>query len=209
MRLKSLGILAVFFVTISAHALEFKKGEHYVEIKGTSTKNKQITEYFSFYCPACFKQEPFMNDLKASMPNGAVFTKNHVDGMPGRNPQIEQLLTKALVTAELLKVEDKIIPAIFNHIHISRANFGSQNEVKSLFTKNGVDGASFDKTFSSFGVNAYAKKMQRNTSNLRQQGFSAVPTLIVNGKYKPLTNKIKSMQEYRELVLFLLNKASN
>jgi thiol:disulfide interchange protein DsbA len=201
-------IITLFFPFLTAHSAEFTEGEDYLKISGNLTEKKEITEFFSFYCPACLKQEPFMNDLKASIPDDAIFKKNHVDGMPGRNLNIEHLLTKALITAEYLKVESKLVPAIFNYIHLNKANFNNEKDVKNLFVVNGVDGEKFDKVFSSFSVNAQAKKMQRKTLNIRSLGFTGVPTLIVNGKYKPLTKNIKTMQEYKELVLFLLNKTA-
>ncbi|NMP32004.1 thiol:disulfide interchange protein DsbA/DsbL [Thalassotalea sp. M1531] len=204
-------LFAVIFLLLPlfpAQAIEFTEGDYYVEIKGNVTAQKEITEFFSFYCPACFKQEPFMNQLKIALPEGATFKKNHVDGMPGRNPEIENLLTKALIAAKHLNVEDKIVPAIFNYIHLNKANFSNEKDIKNLFVINDVDGDKFDKVFSSFSVNMGAKKMQKNTENIRSQGFTSVPTLIINGKYKPVTNKIKTMDEYKNLVLFLLNKTA-
>ncbi len=73
---------------------------------------------------------------------------------------------------------------------------------------NGVEGDKFDKAFTSFSVNTQSKKMQNKTKALRQQGFSGVPTLIINGKYKPVTDEIKSMDEYRKLISYLLNKTA-
>ena len=54
-----------------------------------------------------------------------------------------------------------------------------------------------------------ANTMRKNTTKLRKQGFGAVPTLIINGKYKPNTKGLKSMDEYLELVKFLLAKTAN
>jgi len=202
-------IIASIFLLLplfSTTAAEYKKGEDYLEIQGSLTAKKEVTEFFSFYCPACFKQEPFMNELKASLPADAVFKKNHVDSMPGRKQEVEHWLTKALITAKKLKVDDKIIPAIFNYIHVSKANFSDVNDVKNLFVINGVEADKFEKAFASFSVNMQAKKMQKNTQHIRNQGFSAVPTLIINGKYKPITKNIKTIDDYKKLVLFLLNK---
>ncbi|WP_133472020.1 thiol:disulfide interchange protein DsbA/DsbL [Paraglaciecola marina] len=199
-------IITSFLLFVTVQAAEFTEGDYYLEIEGEITKNKEITEFFSFYCPACFKQEGFMNDLKASLPSGAVFKKNHVDGMPGRKADIENLLTKALITAEYLKVEEQLVPAIFNYIHLNKADFYSEKDIKNIFLANNVDESKFDKVFSSFAVSTGAKKMQKNTKDIRRQGFTGVPTLIVNGKYKPITKNIKTMQEYKKLVLFLLNK---
>lgn len=196
----------ITFTNASAFAIEFKEGKHYQVLQGKKSSKKEVTEYFSFYCPACFQQEPFMNKLKANLPKGAVFNKNHVDGMPGKNIEIEHALTKALITAKLLKVDEKIIPAIFKYRHVSKADFTNEKDIKNLFVINGVDKAKFDKTFASFSVNTQAKKMQKNTAALRSQGFTGVPTLVVNGIYKPLTTSIKTESEYQELVSYLINK---
>jgi len=107
-----------------------------------------------------------------------------------------------------LNVDNKLVPAIFNNIHVNKANFENVQDVKNLFVANGVEGATFDKALASFSVNLKAKKMQKNTKNIRSQGFTAVPTLIINGKYKPLTKHIKTMAEYKNLVMFLLNKTT-
>jgi len=200
-------VITSFLIFSTVQAAEFTEGDHYLKIKGEITEKKEISEFFSFYCPACFRQEAFMNDLKASLPKGAVFNKNHVNGMSGRKTDIENLLTKALITSEYLQVEEQLVPAIFNYIHLDKADFHNEQDIKNLFLVNGVEAKRFDKVFSSFSVNTRAKVMQKNTEDIRSQGFTGVPTLIVNGKYKPLTKNIKTMQEYKELVLFLLNKS--
>ncbi|MDC8830615.1 thiol:disulfide interchange protein DsbA/DsbL [Alteromonas gilva] len=200
--------ISFFCPLLGAQSAQFNEGDHYLELAGNLTEKKEITEFFSFYCPACFRQEPFMNELKASIPDDSVFNKNHVDGMPGRKPEIEYLLTKALITAEHLNVDKRLVPAIFNYIHESKADFTNEKDIKNLFIINGVAGDKFNKTFSSFSVDAKAKQMQKNTGDIRAQGFTGVPTLIINGKYKPVTKNIKTMQEYKNLVFFLLNKTS-
>jgi len=202
----SMVIVSAFIGKVTA--TEFTQGDYYVEIEGNITKNKEIREFFSFYCPHCYNQEPLMNDLKASMPDDATFKKNHVDSMPGQSIEIEQALTKALITADILKVKEKVVPAIFERIHIKRAKFDSKESIKDLFLTHGVDSNTFDKTFNSFSVNVQFKKMQKNTTALRQQGITTVPTLIINGIYKPVTDKIKSIEEYKALILFLLNKTA-
>ena len=204
-------IFTIIFLLLpfySAQSIEYTEGDYYVEVEGDVTTKKEITEYFSFYCPACYKQEPFMNELKAMLPADATFKKNHVDGMPGREPTIELGLTKALITAKLLKVEEQITAAIFNYIHVNKANFDNEKDIKNLFLLQGIDSKKLDKTFASFSVNMQAKKMQKNTADLRRQGHTSVPTLIVNGKYKPVTKNIKSLDEYKQLILFLLNKTT-
>jgi thiol:disulfide interchange protein DsbA len=204
--IKKIITLVFFTLAFAVQANDFSEGKHFIEVKGSVSKYKEVREYFSFYCPACYRQEPFMNELADALPEGVRFTKNHVDGMPGRGIKIEGLLTKALITADILKVKKVIVADIFNYIHKNKADFSELKDIKNLFLLNDVNEADFDKVFSSFKVNTELKKMQRNTANLRQQNISAVPTLIINGKYKPVTDDIKSLAEYKALVLFLLNK---
>lgn len=201
-------IMFCLFFSYITQAVEFTEGDDYLAIEGSLTKTQEVTEFFSFYCPACFKQEAFMNELKASLPANAVFKKHHVEGMPGRDIKMEHALSKALLTAEILHVDEKIIPAIFNYIHLNKARFNQEVDIKNLFLTEGIEGDKFDKVFTSFSVNTQAKKMQSKTKALRKQGFTGVPTLIVNGKYKPLTHKITTMDEYKKLVLYLLNKTN-
>jgi thiol:disulfide interchange protein DsbA len=201
-------ISALFTFTAQADDSQFKLGEHYVEVKGEQTSTPQVTEFFSFYCPHCYNSESFMHKVRDLLPEPTQFTKIHVDNMPGRNTDVEHLLTKALVTAKLLNVEDKMVQSIFNYIHKSKADFSTQKDIKNLFLLNGVNSEKFDKTFGSFKVNMEANTMRKKTEALRKQGFSSVPTLIINGKYKPNTKGLKSMDEYFEIVKFLLVKNS-
>jgi thiol:disulfide interchange protein DsbA len=201
-------ISALFTFTAQADDSQFKLGEHYVEVKGEQTSTPQVTEFFSFYCPHCYNSESFMHKVRDLLPEPTQFTKIHVDSMPGRKVEVEHLLTKALVTSKLLNFEDKMVQSIFTYIHKNKADFSTQKDIKNLFLLNGVNSEKFDKTFGSFKVNMEANTMRKKTEALRKQGFSSVPTLIINGKYKPNTKGLKSMDEYFEIVKFLLVKNS-
>jgi len=190
----------------SSQAAQFEEGKHFIVIKGAAPSAKTITEYFSFYCPHCFRREPVIKELQGTVAKDVRFNKINVDSMPGRKIAMEHALTKALITANILKAKDKMIPAIFNYIHISHADFDTFKDIKNLFMINGVDGDTFDKTFSSFAVKREFNRMQNKTKFIRDQGITTVPTLIINGKFKPLERSIKSMDEYKALVTFLLNK---
>jgi thiol:disulfide interchange protein DsbA len=202
----TIGLLILLLQSTNLFANNFKQGEHYFTLDKEVSKVQQITEYFSFYCPACFRQEPFMKQLKSKLPNQDNFKKNHVTAMPGRDIESETMLSKALATARLLKIEEQINGAIFNYIHVNRANFSNVKDVKNLFLLQGIDSATFDKTFASFKVNMEAKRMAANTQKLRDKGYISVPTIVINNNYIPNVRSIKSMQEYEDLVQYLLSK---
>ena len=146
-----------------------------------------------------------MNDLASSLPDKIKFEKNHVDGMPGQQQAIEQALSKSVIIAQHYGIKDQVVADIFNHIHTNKAEFGSVEDIKQIFIRHGVSAKQFDKAYTSFSVNALVKKMQKKTKLLNQQGIVGVPTLIVNGKYRPLTDKLKSIEEYKALIQYLIS----
>ena len=127
-----------------ASSYTFEPDVHYVEVKGQLSKQPQVTEYFSFYCPHCYRSEPFMADVKRLLAKPEAFKKVHVDSMPGRSVEIEHELTKALTVAKLLDAEEKLIPAIFKYIHVDKGTFTTAKDVKELFVLHGVDANKYD-----------------------------------------------------------------
>jgi len=204
-------VLVTFLLLSSTlvSADDFVKGTHYNElskpINGNLNSAKEVREFFSFYCPGCYRHEPIIDELKTSLPDNVALIKNHIDGMPGRDVVIEEALSKALLTASLLNVEDEIVAAIFNYIHVNKARFSNDKDIKNLFLLHGIDEQRFDKVFNSFSVKTGVNKMKKATEILRKQGVTRVPTVIVNGKYILETRAIKSKEQYIELVLYLLS----
>ncbi|MBC3765874.1 thiol:disulfide interchange protein DsbA/DsbL [Neptunicella marina] len=203
---RSLVLFATLLFSVFAFATDFTEGDYYQVLTGPATNNKEVREYFSFYCPHCYAKEPLMNALKQKLAADVTFTKNHVTGMPRRNIEIENLLTKAAITAEKLDMVDEVIPVIFNYIHRSHADFSEAKDIHNLLVLAGVDTDKFDKTFNSDAVEKQMQHLNDNTQILRKQGYSSVPTVVINGKYKVETKKVKSVGEYIELVNYLLNK---
>ena len=150
--IKTLIIFIFFTIAFTIQANEFSLGTHFIEVKGSVTKQKEVREYFSFYCPACLRQEPLMKQIAAILPEDVHFIKDHVDGMPGRDIQIEGLLTKALITADILNIKNAVITSVFNYIHKNKSDFATLEEIKGLFLLNDVTEANFDKVFSSFKI---------------------------------------------------------
>lgn len=198
------GILITFIFASSVWAKDFELGKDYFALDNEVSKVQQITEYFSFYCPACFRQEPFMKTVKSSLQDTNAFTKNHVTKMPGRNQESEAILSKALITAKLLNVEQPIVDAIFQQIHVSKNQLHSLDDVKGLFLKQGISSAQFNKTFNSFKVKMEAKRMAANTKKLREKGYNSVPTLVINNNFVPNLKSIKTLDEYNQLIAHLL-----
>ncbi len=198
------------FITLPllGNTTDYQEGKHYALVKGVDVKAPEIREYFSFYCPHCFKYEPLMHAVKEQLPEGAVFVKNHVDFLPGASPKMQKLMTKALAAAQVLDVEESQIAAIFKYIHVHRAVFTSLRDVRNVFVLNGVDGDKFDKTIASEEVKAKANVMINHQNVLSKSGgITAVPAVIVNGKYRLIEadlDKENFVQDYNNLIKYLL-----
>jgi len=191
-----LWFIAVLWLPL-ASAAQFTEGTNYDEIKPVATKQPEVMEFFSYYCPHCYSFEPVMAQLRQSLPDNVVLRKNHVDFL-GRDMGVE--MSRAYAIANLLGVEEKMNAAIFDAIQKKRQLPADRNDVRQLFIDNGIPADEFDSAVDSFAVNGKLAQMQRNTAEFNIRG---VPTVIVNGKYKVNPGSVKSVEEYIELVTYL------
>ncbi|KDM91409.1 thiol:disulfide interchange protein DsbA/DsbL [Photobacterium galatheae] len=187
-------------LSFSVYATEFTEGDYYQVLEQPKSTNQTVAEYFSFYCPHCYNFEPLIQQLKTKLPENAKLQKNHVSFMGG-NMGIS--MSKAYATAVVLDVEDKMIPVLFEQIH--KLNKAPRNDeaLRQIFIDQGVNAEDFDGAFNSFAVNSM---VNRYNKGFRDSGLTGVPAVIVNNKFLVKTDKVKSADEYFELINFLLKK---
>ncbi|QYJ75076.1 MULTISPECIES: thiol:disulfide interchange protein DsbA/DsbL [Shewanella] len=193
---------ALLVAPLMSMAADFKEGVHYEVInEGPGSAKPEITEFFSFYCPHCYNfSKTVVPMIEAKKPEGVAFNQAHVDFI-GREMGPE--MSRAFAVAHQLKVEKKMEKALFAAIHDKKQHFTNRDDVRALFVANGVDGKDFDSAANSFMVNAQMSKMKRDTENAK---LSGVPSLVVNGKYKVLTDSIKSYEEMLDIAFYLATK---
>ncbi len=196
-------------VPFLANAATYTEGKQYTQVSEQASKSPELREYFSFYCPHCLSFEPFFAGVKKALPEGVKFERNHVDFLRMASPEIQFMLTKALVTAQQLNVEEKVVAAIFNYLQVQRATVTSEKDVRNIFMIQGVDGDAFDKTYNSFAVNSKAKLMKKNQDEMaKKRAITGVPAVIVNGKYRINIDKLDRNnfeQDYNDLVKYLVS----
>ncbi|ATC97535.1 MULTISPECIES: thiol:disulfide interchange protein DsbA/DsbL [Pseudoalteromonas] len=202
--------LLALALPVVAIANQFEEGVHYEVISDRATKKPEVTEFFSFYCPACNNMENVIYDIKPLLKDGVAFKKAHVNFMGGRSKENQEMLSQALATAEALPQKDQVIAGIFNHIHGERKSFNEVADVKDVFVAKGVEAAIFDKYYKSFGVRTKAKKMSKEQEFFKSKGaLGSVPTFIVNGKYKVNFGRksgISSAEDMANLINYLAQK---
>ncbi|MDR7121038.1 thiol:disulfide interchange protein DsbA/DsbL [Rheinheimera soli] len=204
-------LVGALLLPVAVFAAQFEAGKHYEVISEQATAKPEVKEYFSYYCPACFSFEPKVQALAKQLPAGAELKKVHVDFLQQAKPEIQATLAKAYLVGKNLGKGDEISGAFFKHIHVDRKTFASDDDIKAVVVANGVDAETYDKAIKSFTVAGAAKQMKKEQDALSaRRVLTSVPTFIVNGKYKVLTQGLSrdnQDEEFKQLVNFLLTQS--
>ncbi|MDC8829958.1 thiol:disulfide interchange protein DsbA/DsbL [Alteromonas gilva] len=203
--MKKFALWAVLAMLVPLHAYaadKWQEGTHYEVLNKPLSDSPQVVEFFSYWCPHCYRTEPFVKDLKAGLEQGVKFEKVHVNFMPNASKEVQDEVTTGMLMAKALKQEDKLSGAIFNYIHRQRAIITGLKDIRNIFVINGVDGEQFDKLATSFGVRSMLGKNNKIVEDYRAE-VRSVPTFIVNGKYKVQFTRGASTEERIELINYL------
>ena len=205
---KLISIFILMFIPFVASCAEYEEGKQYTKVSEKASSKPEVREYFSFYCPHCLKFEPFFAKIKKQLPEGVPFERNHVDFLRAASPKIQAMLSKAVVTAQQMGLEEKVVAAIFNYIQVQRSVITSEQDLRKIFVMQGADGEKFDKIFKSFSVNSKAKQMKKNQDYFANKGaLTGVPTIIINGKYRINNQELDRNnfeEDYQKLTKYLL-----
>jgi thiol:disulfide interchange protein DsbA len=197
---KLFAFFSLIMLSLSAHAAKFNEGEHYKVLDLEASKRPMVTEFFSFYCPHCHHFEPIIQQLKQHLPANAKFQKNHVSFMGG---SMGLSMSKAYATMIALRIEDKMVPVMFNRIHNMNKPPRNDAELRQIFLDEGIDAKKFDAAYNGFAVDSMVRRFDKA---FKDCGLSGVPAIIVNNRYLVEAESISNLDEYFELVNFLLKK---
>lgn len=199
--------LAGLLLATQVAAAEFTEGKQYVALERPATARPEAIEFFSFYCPACFAFEntfhiPQM--IRSEMPTDGQFKQYHVDflGPLGKD------LSQAWAVANVLGVEQKVAPVLFEGIQKTRS-IKTPADIRAAFEKIGVKGDEYDAALSSFMVSSFVAQQAKAAQDFQVEG---VPSIYINGKFRieprgfDAKNNDQFVQQYGALVKFLLQQ---
>lgn len=182
-------------------------GKEYLEIRQAPSAQKEVLEFFSFYCPHCYSFElehKIPSKIKAGLPEGTKLTQYHVDFL-GRQ---SENLTRAWALAMATGVEEKVKTPLFNAAQAD--SLKSMDDIRAIFLANGVSAEQFDGGINSFAVNALLNKQVQAANEFKVRG---VPAFFVNGRYElngqgfsDSESTAQFVQRYIDAVLFLAKK---
>jgi thiol:disulfide interchange protein DsbA len=201
MLVRSFALLGALALTPIAYAADsvsvpWKEGTHYFAIDppvpADAAGKVEVTEVFSYGCPACNFAYPVIDKLKKSLPPNA--TMNYVPASFNANEDWP-MFQRAYYTAQALGVAEKSHDAMFDAVWKNRTLAIMNEDGRSLkkplptiddvatkfYAQYGVKAEDFVGTANSFAINA---KMKRADAFLKATSTESTPTLVVAGKYR-------------------------
>ncbi|HEX3396152.1 MAG TPA: thiol:disulfide interchange protein DsbA/DsbL [Steroidobacteraceae bacterium] len=175
----------------------------------------EVTEVFSYACPACNIFQPTMHKLKQAMPANVV-----VDYLPAAFNTAEDwpMFQLAYVTAQILGVDQRTHDAMFDAVwkggdlSITDATRGLKTRMPTIedaakfYSEHaGVPVDKFIATSKSFSADL---KVRTDQDLLVAYKIDRTPTMVVNGKYRLHVESAGGTDQLIELVKYLVAKES-
>ncbi|MDE3072470.1 MAG: thiol:disulfide interchange protein DsbA/DsbL [Pseudomonadota bacterium] len=153
----------------------------------------EVTEVFSYGCPACNEFHTTVDRIARGLPANAVMNYLPASFRPDENWPMYQ---RAFYAAQALGVAGKAHDAMFDAVWKS-GELGTDdlstgklkpheawptiNDVAKFYAKYGVDPKQFVAVANSFSVNT---KMKRADELVKAYGVPGTPTMVIDGKYR-------------------------
>ncbi|BDX08345.1 thiol:disulfide interchange protein DsbA [Planctobacterium marinum] len=180
----------------------WEEGTHYRVIADEASKEKNITEFFSFWCPHCYNFEPIVAEIKKKKSNDVKFVKVHVNFMRSAGPDVQDMASQAMMVGRALNKDVEVNGAIFSHIHRDRKLIASKEDLQAILARTGITAEQFDKAWDSFAVKGMMGKNAKLINEFRRH-VSGVPNFIVNGKYQATFQRGMSADDMVDLIVWL------
>ncbi len=198
---KILTLLMALSVSSFAWA-DFDEGMEYELLKTVQpapTDGKvEVIEFFSYACPHCYRFEPYIEKWQETKPDNVEFI--HVPAVFNKN---WEALASLYYAAEVLGVQEKMHPIIFEAMHGEGKKIKSFDDLKALFEANGVSAEKLNQALNSFTV---AAKTRRAKTMTQAYGIKSVPNIVVQGKYRTNGTLAKSHDNVFNVVDHLTDK---
>ncbi|MBS0569896.1 MAG: thiol:disulfide interchange protein DsbA/DsbL [Proteobacteria bacterium] len=222
-RLLALAALAAASFVASAQPAAtqaWEAGKNYFVIdppQPTSTPGKiEVTEVFSYGCPACNFAHTYIDSLRKHLPANA-----QMDFVPASFNAAEDwvVFQRAYLTAKALGIAEKAHDAMFDAVWKTKelGIYDANNRIKSplptiedvakFYARFGVTPEQFVATANSFTINT---RMKQADAFVKATGVDQTPTIVVNGKYRLTTVSAGgSWDKAEQLVLYLIDREAS
>jgi thiol:disulfide interchange protein DsbA len=211
----------VLLISASAEGATWTEGVNYFLVTparptSLAVGKVEVTEVFSYACPACNIFLPTMHKLKQTLPANAV-----LDYLPAAFNTSEDwpMFQLAYCTAQVLGIDQQTHDAMFDAVWkggdlsvIDQSTRGLKSRMPTIedaakfySQRAGVPVEKFIATARSFAVDMKVRTAQDLIMAYR---VDRTPTIIVNGKYRLFVESAGGTDQLIELVKFLVAKES-
>jgi thiol:disulfide interchange protein DsbA len=216
-----LGLLLLGIAPSGYSAAAWVEGSNYFLIRpaqatAVAPGKIEVTEVFSYACPACNKFYPVANRLRAALPANA-----ELDFVPAafRPDEDWPMFQRAFCTAQLLGIDKQTHDAMFDAVwktgelavmdartRTPKVPAPSIEDVAKFYARvAGVKAETFVATARSFGVDV---KIRQADQLIMADQVDQTPTVIVNGKYRLTVPSAGGEDQLIELVQWLVAQQS-
>lgn len=200
-------------------ATNWTEGKHYFavnppRIPSVAPGKVEVTEVFSYGCPACNLFVPVMHKLKQTLPANAVLTYLPASFNPSEDWPMFQL---AFCTAQALGVAEQTNDAMFDAVWKTgelavidpvtqriKSHLPTLEDAARFYNR--AAGVPIDKFLSTAKSFAVDTKVRSAEDAIQAYRVDRTPTIIVNGKYRLHVESAGGNDELIELVKWLVVK---
>jgi thiol:disulfide interchange protein DsbA len=191
---------------VSAQPARFVVGTHYETldrpVRTVDPEKVEVVEVFWYGCTHCYSFEPLIENWEADLPDDVVFVRS-----PGMWNAMMQIHAQVYFVAEELGLVEETHNEIFDEILLRGNLLNSEASVRNFFMDKGASREDFDTAWNSFTVNS---KVNRASTLMRDYGVRSTPNMIVNGKYRIVSNQaVPTQQDILEVVDYLVAQERN
>lgn len=195
--------LGLLVLAVPAQA-QLSAGHDFAEIKPpllTDNPAKiEVVEFFSYACPHCNDLNPTVKKWAAKLPADVDFKRIPV----GFNSPFYQLMAKLFYALDAIGELDRLDAVVFDAIHNKGLKLIDDKSIQEWVVSQGVDAKKFSDAFNSFGVLSQAKRADSLSQSAKIRG---VPSLVVDGRYLVVGEKVKNHDELLTLTEKVIDKA--
>ena len=202
-------------------ATDWREGRHYFAIKpalrtSVPAGKVEVTEVFSYGCPACNQFDPIADRIKASLPANAMLVYVPASFVPSEQWPMFQ---RAYLAAKAMGIDERTHKAMFKAVwgggalavvdmqtHRLKNPPPTIEDAANFYARTaGVKAKDFLATAKSFSVEM---NMKRADEWIKSGKVHETPTMVVNGKYRLTATSAGGFTELLELVNWLVAKES-
>jgi len=161
----------------------------------------EVTEFFSYGCPACYKLEATLEKWIAQKPKDVVFKK-----VPVIFHQGWDVYAKAYYIVEAFALEPKLTPKLFAAVQQENLNLTNQQALAQFLSQEGINQQDFQNAYENSPT--LAIKLKQAEELMKQYGIVEIPAFVINGRFYTNAAMVKGDPERLMQVMdFLINKA--